>query len=64
MLHLGAWIDTLNGLVKPSLDKTQAINLACQDLLSQGCVSVRRLQSIVGLTWLLVMPQLLCVCSD
>ena len=49
MLHLGSWIDTFNGLVKPSLDKTQAITLAYQDLLSQGSVSVRRLQTIVGL---------------
>ncbi len=49
MTHSGAWIDTLNGLVKPSLDKVQEINGVSADLLANGFTSAGRLQSIVSL---------------
>ncbi len=49
MRHLGAWIDTLNGLVRPSLEKVQEMNQVSADLLANGFVSAGRLQSIVGL---------------
>ncbi len=49
MRHLGAWIDTLNGLVRPSLEKVQEINQVSADLLANGFVSAGHLQSIVCL---------------
>ncbi len=49
MTHLGAWIDTLNGWVRPSQNKVQEINQVSADLLANGFVSAGRLQSIVGL---------------
>ncbi len=49
MTHLGAWIDTLNGLVRPSLDKVQEINQVSANLLANGFVSAGCLQNIVGL---------------
>ena len=49
MTHLGAWVDTLNCLVKPSLDKVQEINQVSADLLANGCMSAGRLQSVVDL---------------
>ncbi len=39
MTHLGARIDTLSGLVKPSLDKIQEINRVSLDLLTHSCMS-------------------------
>ncbi len=49
MTHVGVWIDTLNGLVRPSLEKVQEINQVSADLLANGFVSAGRLQSIVSL---------------
>ena len=42
MTHLGAWIDTLNGLA----DKVQEINQVSADLLANDFVSAGRLQSV------------------
>ncbi len=49
MTHLGAWIDTLNGRVRPSQNKVQEINQVSADLLANSFVSAGRLQSAVGL---------------
>ena len=49
MTHLGAWIDTLNGLVRPSQNKIQEISQVSADLLANGFVSAGRLQCVVGL---------------
>ncbi len=45
----GAWIDTFNSLVRPSLEKVQEINQESANLLANGFMSAGRLQSIVGL---------------
>ncbi len=49
MTLLGAWIDTLNGLVRPSQNKIQEISQVSAGLLANGFVSAGRLQCVVGL---------------
>ncbi len=49
MTNLGAWIDTLNGLVRPSQNKVQEISQVSADLLANGFMSAGHLQCMVGL---------------
>ena len=47
MTHLGAWIDALDGLIKPSLENIQEINVVSDELLADSFISAGRIQIVV-----------------
>ncbi len=48
MVHIGALVGTLLGIIRPIPDKVREISLLSQNLLASGSISMRGLQQVVG----------------